>query len=342
MSETYFVKKPRKEKFTIIDNTCIKDCNLSWKAKGVHTFLMTLPENWKIFITELVQHSVDGKSSLYSAIKELEKHGYIKKSQGRKPDGSFSNIVYVIYEKPQQVSNEPLTDFPNADNPDTEKPKTENQQLLNTNKLIINKLTTKLTNSSSNETETEQSVSESVLVKKIKKLFNDTYPFDKNFEEEVQKQLSEYKIDLSNLEEYLEYVFERTKISKVKKSFEGLYHKLALSSSILRDFTISIKDSKINDRTEITIPEIDCPICSTRFSVYEYCPTCGATIREIENQDLPDFKARKKIYHMTESEKQAYELDLEKRGQDIADKTGHKIMSHEETIIFWKDYGLLD
>ena len=61
VSETYFIKQRKKEKFTILDNTCIQDCNLSWKAKGVHTYLMSLPEDWKIHISEIVKRSDQGE-----------------------------------------------------------------------------------------------------------------------------------------------------------------------------------------------------------------------------------------------------------------------------------------
>lgn len=46
MSETYFVKHHKKTKFTVLDNTCVQDKELSWKSKGVHTYLMSLPDDW--------------------------------------------------------------------------------------------------------------------------------------------------------------------------------------------------------------------------------------------------------------------------------------------------------
>ena len=87
VSESYFVKQHRKENFTILDNTCIRDSNLSWKAKGVHTYLMSLPDDWKIHISEIVNHSCDGKAALYSAIQMLEHYGDIKKIRNRRKDG---------------------------------------------------------------------------------------------------------------------------------------------------------------------------------------------------------------------------------------------------------------
>ena len=354
MSETYFIKKKKETNYTQIDNTCVKDARLSWKEKGVHTYLMTLPEDWKIYLSELVRHSRDGKSALYSAIQTLEKYGYIKRIRNRDENGRFEQTAYYVYEEPLQADdNTPLSDNPDMENPDVVKPDmenpnkekrdTENQTLLNTNKLTTNNIqNTELTNLSSSEDDATQTVSESVFVKILKDLFDNQYPFDKNFEPAVQKLLSESEIDEINLEKYLKYVFERMKLAKVQKSFEGLYHKLALSSSILRDFRMTIRTSEKQKKSEPKIPMIDCPICSTRFSVYDYCPTCGVSPKEIENQDRPEFKAKKKLYNMTDSEKQAYEFALEKRTEEISKQTRCRIIGQEQLIKFWGEYGLLN
>ena len=206
VSETYFVKQHRKENFTILDNTCIRDSNLSWKAKGVHTYLMSLPDDWKIHISEIVNHSCDGKAALYSAIQMLEEYGYIKKIRNRRKDGCFENTVYQVFESPEAKDADtdvhPLTDFPDVDNPDMENPVLDNRTLLTTNKLNTNIQRTELTNSDC-KSETEQSVSESVFVNIIKSLFCGEYPFDKNFEDAVRKHLADAGIEETNLEAFL-------------------------------------------------------------------------------------------------------------------------------------------
>lgn len=183
VSETYFVKQHRKDNFTILDNTCIRDDRISWKAKGVHTYLMSLPDDWKIHISEIVNHSSDGKAALYSAIQMLEEYGYIKKIRNRRKDGCFENTVYQVFESPEAKDADtdvhPLTDFPDVDNPDMDYPVLDNRTLLTTNKLNTDKQRTELTNPES------EKVSESVFVKIIKGLFGGEYPFDKNFESSV-------------------------------------------------------------------------------------------------------------------------------------------------------------
>lgn len=343
MSETYFVKQHRKDNFTILDNTCIRDDRISWKAKGVHTYLMSLPDDWKIHISEIVNHSSDGKAALYSAIQMLEEYGYIKKIRNRRKDGCFENTVYQVFESPEakdvDAGVHPLTDFPDVDNPDMENPHLDNRTLLTTNKLNTDKQRTELTNLES------EKVSESVFVKIIKGLFSGEYPFDKNFESAVLKHLTEAGIEEVNIEAYLKYVFERTKLGNVQKSFEGLFRKLALANSIIRDFRNScfIKKAEEKQKSEQHIKYIDCPICSTRFKEYDFsCPICGVSVKEIKDQSQIDFIVKKKIYEMPDAEKNAYESAWNELTKKVKERTGRPFLLENEKIQFWKEYGILN
>lgn len=123
MAETKFIKAKKEKNYTIIDNTFIRDIRLSWKAKGLMTYFLSLPDDWEIHLSEVEKHATDGRDSLRSAIKELKKCGYLKAEQ-KNEKGRFSEVVYTIIENP----NEPQTEIPY-----TEKPRTENPKLLNTN-----------------------------------------------------------------------------------------------------------------------------------------------------------------------------------------------------------------
>lgn len=343
MSETYFVKQHKKDKYTILDNTCIQDDKLSWKSKGVHTYLMSLPDDWKIYITELVNHSSDGKAALYSAVQELEKHGYIRKIQNRKENGCFDNIVYYVFEKPRIKSDcSPLTDYPDADYPDTEKPDTDNRTLLTTNNNnYLDIQNTKLTNY---KTET---VSESVFVNQIKELFGGEYLFDKNFETSVYTQMEKGNINQDNLESYLDYVFERTKLANPIKSFEGLFRKLALSSSIIRDFRLSNNYESEEKAAAASIPKtklIVCPVCHTNFNEFEdcCCPKCMLSAEAIKNNDEQEITIRTKIYQMSEEERTSYEKAFSDYEEQIKKTTGRPFLVTNEKINFYREYGIIN
>ena len=46
---TYFIRQERERNYTVMDNTFLKDKRLSWKAKGLFAYILSLPSNWKIY-----------------------------------------------------------------------------------------------------------------------------------------------------------------------------------------------------------------------------------------------------------------------------------------------------
>ena len=126
--DTKFIKTKKEKNYTVLDNTFIKDTRLSWKAKGLMTYLLSLPDDWTIHLSEIEQHATDGKSALRSAINELKEFGYLKAEQKRE-NNRFAEMVYIIIENPDS----PLTDFQQTENLQTENLNSENQTLQNTN-----------------------------------------------------------------------------------------------------------------------------------------------------------------------------------------------------------------
>ena len=136
MSETKFVKTKKERNYTVLDNTFIQDASLSWKAKGLMTYLLSLPDDWEIHLSEIEKHSTDGKAALRSAINELKEHGYLRAEQKRK-DNRFAEMIYVIIENPAEKEKSLFTDFQETGKQKTEKLNSENRTLQNTN---INKV----------------------------------------------------------------------------------------------------------------------------------------------------------------------------------------------------------
>ena len=304
---------------------------------------MSLPEDWKIHISEIVNHSCDGKAALYSAIQMLEQHGYIKKIRNRRKDGCFDNTVYQVFEVPEKTEADSEV-HPHSDFPDVDNPVLDNRTLLNTNKLNTNKQKTKLTNYEAKSKENEEvEVSESVFVKVIKELFCGEYPFDKDFESGVRARLSEKEIDESNLESYLKYVFERTKVGNVQKSFEGLFRVLALSNSVMRDFKNSNfckkeSNTKSPETNTTSSPKVKCPICNTEFDEFiYYCPKCNLTVKAIKENDTTEILVKKKLYEMTDSEREDFDLARMQKLQSL----GRQFFIGNENEEFLKEYGIL-
>lgn len=349
MSDIAFVRGDKEKNFTILDNTCIRDETLTWGAKGLHCYLQHLPGDWKIYKSYLISHYPDKRVALNNLINELVKAGYIEVEKNlRNPDGTFAPQRYIVFEKPQNNQCRLST----ADNTTADNPLSENQHLLTTNKLNTNILKTELTNCANSNGKPEdisglnkeKKVSESVFEKSIKNLFEGEYPFDKNFETDVFQHLSDTGIEETYIEAYLNYVYERTKLGNVKKSFEGLYRKLALSSSIVRDFKNSsyMRKTEGAKKGEYKSKYVVCPICSTRFVELEnYCPTCSVSIQEINKPTKPSFIVKKRYYEMTDSEKQKYDISYSEWEEKIKTQNRRPFITENEKVQFWKEYGLI-
>lgn len=99
MSTIERVKKKRN--YSTIDNTCVRDSDLSFRAKGLFWYIMSLPDDWRIHRSELYTHGKEGRQAMDTAFKELQESGYIHKEPKREKDGTLRGWVYKVYEVPK-------------------------------------------------------------------------------------------------------------------------------------------------------------------------------------------------------------------------------------------------
>lgn len=78
------------------NNDFLNDSNLSLKAKGVLSYLKTLPQEFSVSELALTGASTDGKESTRGAVKELERKGYLKRVEIRNEEGQFERIDWFI------------------------------------------------------------------------------------------------------------------------------------------------------------------------------------------------------------------------------------------------------
>ena len=123
--------------YVVMDKTFLSDTRLSWKAKGIMAYMLSMPDDWTFYLDELVKHSTDGKSSFKSGFNELKKNGYVRRERQKREDGTFKWET-IVYERP--YTDFPLMENPSMENPLVENPSMENQPLLNNNKLSNDKL----------------------------------------------------------------------------------------------------------------------------------------------------------------------------------------------------------
>lgn len=134
--------------FTIMSNYHLKEKNMSLKAKGLLSVMLSLPEDWDYSIAGLVAISLENESAIKSALSELKKFGYleiIKLMPGESGNGRI-DYIYNIYEKPKQKGKKQGIENLPLENLDVEILDVENQTQLNTNnkntnnKILNNKI----------------------------------------------------------------------------------------------------------------------------------------------------------------------------------------------------------
>ena len=127
--------------FTIMSNHHLRNAELSLKAKGLLSLMLSLPEDWDYTTKGLAHICKDGVDSITTALKELERHGYLTRQRLRYDNGQLGDIEYTIHEKPvtlekQEVSpkrENPRQVNPRQAKPEQAEPEQEKPAQLNTN-----------------------------------------------------------------------------------------------------------------------------------------------------------------------------------------------------------------
>ena len=135
--------------YTVMSNHHLRNTELSLKAKGLLSLMLSLPENWDYTTKGLAAICKDGIDSISSCIRELEKHGYIIRERMRNEKGQLTTIEYTILEQPKNTPPErekPIRENPVLDIPAQAEPIQENTAQLNTNKSNKKELNTDISN----------------------------------------------------------------------------------------------------------------------------------------------------------------------------------------------------
>lgn len=117
------IRTPRpKAHFTILPNAAIRDARLSWKARGMLAYLLSLPDNWRTSTAHLQRVGPDGREAVRRGLIELEDAGYLVRRRVRLERGRFS-WVHMVYDTP--VDN-PVDDDGDNPSPSSDSPSTVN------------------------------------------------------------------------------------------------------------------------------------------------------------------------------------------------------------------------
>ena len=92
----------RTRDYTVMSNHHLKDGELSLKAKGLLSMMLSLPDEWNYTTRGLARICKEGVDAIGKALKELETAGYIVRRQLRGANGRITDTEYTIYEKPHR------------------------------------------------------------------------------------------------------------------------------------------------------------------------------------------------------------------------------------------------
>lgn len=138
------IRVEKTKDYTVMSNSHLKNKEMSLKAKGLLSLMLSLPDEWDYTVEGLTTLSADGKDGVRATLKELEKLGYLRRTQ-TKANGKFGKSEYTVYELPQ--STNPLTENPTSEKPISEKPTQLNTNISNTKELNTNNKVSKKTKS---------------------------------------------------------------------------------------------------------------------------------------------------------------------------------------------------
>ena len=150
--------------YTVMSNHHLQDKRLSLKAKGLLSYMLSLPDDWDYSLKGLTVGCKDGLDSVRTAVLELEEHGYVRRQKVRNAKGQIIDYDYQVYESPveddpavpgkeggpsdpsatkspksrMKPCPSPFLDFPNLAEPNLEKATQQNTNKQNTKRQSTN------------------------------------------------------------------------------------------------------------------------------------------------------------------------------------------------------------
>jgi len=101
--------------YTVMSNHHLRNKDLSLKAKGLLSQMLSLPESWDFTLKGLSLINREQIDAIRAAVRELEQAGYIVRSRERDSQGRLRGADYIIYEQPQPVPDSPTLENPTLD-----------------------------------------------------------------------------------------------------------------------------------------------------------------------------------------------------------------------------------
>ena len=139
---TTIFRVEKNSNFVVMSNHHLRNRELSLKSKGLLSLILSLPPDWNYSLSGLCAICKESQTAMRSALKELEKYGYLIRNRRKNALGQFE-YEYIVYEIPH-------TENVYADKQHTEPAYAENRRQINKDELNINELNIKKENKEKN------------------------------------------------------------------------------------------------------------------------------------------------------------------------------------------------
>ena len=96
------IRRIKKERaFAQISNELINNNQLSYKALGILTYILSKPDDWEVYNSDLIREGIDGKESIRTGLLELKEKKYIQRYRVfNKRTGSVHHWETLVSETP--------------------------------------------------------------------------------------------------------------------------------------------------------------------------------------------------------------------------------------------------
>ena len=199
----------KNKNYTTMSNYHLRDPDLSNKARGLLSTMLSLPDNWDYTTRGLAKICKDGVDGITAQLRELEQYGYLIRNRIRDTSGRIVDMEYIIYERPHPAS--PDTENPDMVKPDTGLPRPETPAQINIDKRSTDETITDLSSTHSIPSdETRPSVLAALEAKRKETEYRDTDVYKEIIKENIGYDylMSDLPYDHDRLEEILELLVE--------------------------------------------------------------------------------------------------------------------------------------
>lgn len=99
------IRVPHNENFTTMSNYHLRDKQLSLRAVGLMSKMLSLPDDWDYTVSGLASICREGREAVRKVLQELETAGYLEREQSRGGSGTFAGYDYTLHEMPRAVED---------------------------------------------------------------------------------------------------------------------------------------------------------------------------------------------------------------------------------------------